>query len=44
MPIHFNTSLTHGVLHDEYDDDDMEMSHTVLAVQLLDLHMKTHLY
>ena len=33
--------------NDEYlgDDDDVrKKSHTVLAVQLLDLHMKTHTY
>lgn len=26
------------------NDDDTETSHTVLAIQLLDFHIKTHIY
>lgn len=41
-------SLAHDVLHDEYlghdNDDDIKMSHIVLAVQLLDFHMKIYTY
>ena len=40
------TSLTHEVLYDKYlssdDDDDTKTSHSVLAVQVLDFHIKTH--
>lgn len=41
-------SLVHDALHDEYlgnDDDghaDTKVSHIVLAIELLDFHMKTH--
>lgn len=45
-------SLAHDVLHNEYNeynetndnDNDTKISHTVLAVQLLIFHMKTHSY
>lgn len=32
--IHFNISLTHDVIHNEYlgDDDGTKMSHTALAI------------
>ena len=44
--MHFNTSLAHSVLQDEYlskddDDGDTKTSHTVLVMQLLDFHAKT---
>ena len=36
-------ALTQDVLHNEYlgNDDDTIMSHTILAVQLLDIHLRT---
>ena len=49
MPIegwafHLNTNLAYGVLYNEYlgDDYDTKISLTVLAIQLLDFHMKTY--
>ena len=35
---HLNTNLAYGILYNEYlgDDHDMEISLTVLAVQLID--------
>lgn len=37
-------NLAYGILYNEYlgDDYDMKISLTVLAVQLLDFHMKTY--
>lgn len=46
--IQLQTSLAHNVWHNEFshhdDDDSSKMSLLVLAVQLLDFHMKIILY